>query len=314
MKELLPTTSSSDLSSGGEIEKIRQVVQDIIPELNPNGASQPNEAANEELSDAVGGMSRTEEQDRMETPHKTIKTTDKAVKSVPESQGNTHAPYVQGKAPTALAPSEFLSHLPSRPSQAGLGTFSILPPEIRLQIWEMIIPTSKFCTKPKPKQEPTSNFFIKPKPKQEPSRDPSEVQFINTLGLLQTSKQIHDEVETQFFRGRNLVIIFTTARDPSERRATLQKARSTYPGLILDGIYLVGLEQPRVNCNYGNFASIKLHIELPRGLASEDEFMSLQRPVGDFSHVFSIWQMQASSRCNNPFPWSRPKIEVVGYT
>ncbi|KAL9631576.1 MAG: hypothetical protein Q9204_004175 [Flavoplaca sp. TL-2023a] len=309
-----PNASSSVLSSDDENEEIRQALENIKNEFDRIGASLPNEVSDGRYSDAVGGRSRTEEQDRMETPRKTIKATDKAVKSVPGSQGNTLAPYLQGKTQMAPAPSESLSYLPSRPFQAGLGTLSILPPEIRLQIWEMIIPTRNFCIKPKPKQERSRDFLIEPKHKQERSRDPSEVQCINTLGLLRTSKQIHDEVETQFFRGRNLVIIFTTARDPSERRASLQKARSTNPGLILDGIYLVGPEQPRVTCNYGNFASIKLHIELPRGLANEDEFMSLLRSVGDFSHVFSIWQMQAIPRCNIPFPWSRPKIEVVGYT
>ncbi|KAL9026012.1 MAG: hypothetical protein Q9180_007555 [Flavoplaca navasiana] len=300
-EEPLPTTSSSDLSSGGENNEIRQAINEIILELNPNGTSQSNKAANGESSDAVGGINRTEEQDNMEIPHKTIKATDKAVNSVPGMQGSTLVPYVQGKAQTAPVSSESLSRLPSRPFHAGLGTLSILPPEIRLQIWELVVPITDFC--------------IHLKPEQEPNIDPVPARKMNTLGLFGTSKQIHDEIKTHFFHGRSLAIIFTTTRDPSARRVNIEKAQLSNPGLILDGVYSASVHQFR---HFAEFASIKLFIELPKAqMAGHCSFRDLCESIGCFADTYFTWQI--NSRQKDPRwhmevpPLSSPRIEIMTY-
>ncbi|KAL8880580.1 MAG: hypothetical protein Q9192_007983, partial [Flavoplaca navasiana] len=200
-----------------------------------------------------------------------------------------------------------LSHLPSRPFQPGLGSLGAMPPEIRLQIWELIIPTTNFAIELRPEQRLESD----PEPEQEIKADPPKGR-VNVLGLLRASKQIHDEIKTHFFHHRSLAIIFTTTRDPAARRVNLGKAKSSKPGLILDGVYSKCISQ---FFHFAKFASIKLFIELPGQVAALEKLYSLPNSVFDFSDRYQSWQYENWLKyedCHLGCP-SYPRVDVVVY-
>ena len=193
--------------------------------------------------------------------------------------------------------------LPSRPFQAGLGSLSILPPEIRLQIWEMIIPTTNFCIELKPEQKPIRVTLFDPMPEQKQSiEDSPESKIIDNLGILGASKQIHKEIDTHFFHNRSLAIVFTSTRNPITRRANLEKAQSSNAGLILDGTYSSGISK---FINFAKFTSIKLFIEMPGPFARLLEDYRLSGSFWRFVHEFRSWESAG------PSPFSCPKLEVV---
>ncbi|KAL8652716.1 MAG: hypothetical protein Q9226_004154, partial [Calogaya cf. arnoldii] len=196
-----------------------------------------------------------------------------------------------------------VSCLPSRPFQAGLGSLSILPPEIRLQIWEMIIPTTNFCIELKPEQKHIPVTLFDPMPEQKRITEVSpKAKIIDNLGLLRASKQIHDEIDTHFFHNRSLAVIFTATRNSITRRKNFEKARSSNAGLILEGIYSLGVSR---FVNFDKFTSIKLFIEWPGPFARLSEDDSLFTSVYRFARELRSWESAG------PYAFSCPKLEVV---
>ncbi|KAI4281296.1 MAG: hypothetical protein L6R38_003791 [Xanthoria sp. 2 TBL-2021] len=311
------STCSSDHSSDSEDEEIEQAIQNLIHELGLLGASQSTNRSDgrdlrystdieeqddiEDSSETTGA--KIDEVVRVKDVSHTLpnsKTGESKDAAVPQLEGTFHLE-------EAEVHGDFISCLPSRPFQAGLGSLSVLPPEIRLQIWEIIIPTTNFRIKLEPEQLQRLKNSDLPK-----------VEDINTLGLLRTSKQIHDEIDTQFYRNRSLAVIFTTTRDPSARGVNIRKAQSSNPGLILDGTYSSGVLR---FINFAKFTSIKLLIELPGPISGMIDFQDLADSTWRFSRHFSRWQMdtrrqmRAHWQIGMPFPEaSSPRIEIIIYT
>lgn len=310
------STSSSDHSSDSEDEEIEQAIQNLIHELGLLG---PFQSTNRSDGGDLRYSSDIEEQDDIEDSSETtgakideVVRVDDVSHTLPNSKTGKSKeaaiPQLEGTLHLAEAEvhGDLISCLPSRPFQAGLGSLSVLPPEIRLQIWEIIIPTTNFRLKLEPEQLQRLTNSDLPK-----------VEDINTLGLLRASKQIHDEIDTQFYHNRSLAVIFTTTRDPSARGVNFGKALSSNPGLILDGTYSSGVLR---FINFAKFTSIKLLIELPGPVAGIFGLRDLTSAVRRFSHHFFWqmeirWQMEALWQMDMPFPRaSSPKIEVIIYT
>ncbi|KAL8992904.1 MAG: hypothetical protein Q9169_006746, partial [Polycauliona sp. 2 TL-2023] len=114
----------------------------------------------------------------------------------------------------------------------------------------------------------------------------------DTFGLIRASKQIHEEIEAQFFRDHSLAIIITITRDPSTRQASFEKAQSGNPGLILDGTY----SQLSSFFNSARFSFIKLLIELPGGMYDDTQMHDLNSSIFSFSRCFMEWQIDVRSR------------------
>ncbi|KAI4220353.1 MAG: hypothetical protein L6R36_007679 [Xanthoria steineri] len=204
---------------------------------------------------------------------------------------------------------DLISCLPRRPFHAGLGSLRVLPPEIRLQIWEMIIPTIKFCIQLEPEQRQrlrTSDLLKTRRP------DQPKIESLKTLGLLSASKQIYHEIDTHIYHNhspvsdRSLVIIFTNTCDPSARRVSLERARSSNPGLVLDGTCSSGALPFR---NFAAFASIKLLIELPGPIAGALDFDIVARSVMNFSNHFKTSLLRTYKWIG--WPSGSPRIEML---
>ncbi|KAL9033760.1 MAG: hypothetical protein Q9180_005778 [Flavoplaca navasiana] len=194
--------------------------------------------------------------------------------------------------------------------QPGLGSLSVLPPEIRSKIWELIIPTTNFGIELRPEQK-LKRYIFDPEPEPEINWNPPKSR-VNAIGLLGASKQIHDEIKSHFFHHRGLAVIFTTIRDPAARRVNLGKAKSSKPGLILDGAYSKCIPQ---FFNFAQFASINLFIELPGQVAGRKKLYSLKSSVCDFSNSFQSWQNDnwlkyVDWHLGSP---SYPRVDVVIY-
>lgn len=203
----------------------------------------------------------------------------------------------------------FFHFLPRRLFHAGLGSLGVLPPEIRLQIWEMIIPTIKFCIQLETEQCQKlrmSDLLQARRP------DQPKIESLKTLGILSASKQIYHEIDTHIYHNhspvsdRSLVIIFTTTCDPSARRVSLERARSSNPRLVLDGTCPSGALPFK---NFAAFTSTKLLIELPGPIASFHDFEIITRSVRNFSHQFR--HSQLARRRWRGWPSRSARIEMA---
>ncbi|KAL8992905.1 MAG: hypothetical protein Q9169_006747 [Polycauliona sp. 2 TL-2023] len=67
------------------------------------------------------------------------------------------APQAEDKPQLIVVHRDPASYPDNSPFQPGLGSLSILPPEIRSQIWELVIPTTNFRLNLKPEQKPVED-------------------------------------------------------------------------------------------------------------------------------------------------------------
>lgn len=282
-READSATPSSDISSDIVDKEIELFVQDRIRESGLPGASRPTYQSGEEDLDDI------HDSEDIEGLSEITATDDEA-----EVQGH------------------FFHFLPRRPFHAGLGSLGVLPPEIRLQIWEMIIPTIKFCIQLEPEQRQRLRM---PDLLRIRLPDQPKIESLKTLGILSASKHIYHEIDTYIYHNhspvsdRSLVIIFTCTRDPSARRVSLERARSSNPGLVLDGTCP---SRALPFKNFAAFTSTKLLIELPGPTASFLDFRIVAQSVQNFSYQFS--RSQLARRNRRGLPSRPPKIEIVIHT
>ncbi|KAL8887961.1 MAG: hypothetical protein Q9215_004545 [Flavoplaca cf. flavocitrina] len=139
--------------------------------------------------------------------------------------------------------------------QPGLGSLSALPPKIRSKIWELVLPTTDDCFN----LEPLSiRFFVVAAMQQ--------VRRRNALAIIRASKQLHKEVNTQFYQRRGLAIVFTTADNIPLQRPGDSRQRWTTSGVVVNSVEQA---QSFAATNFANFFSIMLMIELPYPVGSE---------------------------------------------
>ncbi|KAL8874931.1 MAG: hypothetical protein Q9198_006643 [Flavoplaca austrocitrina] len=178
--------------------------------------------------------------------------------------------------------------------QPGLGSLSALPPEIRSKIWELVLPTTDDCFD----LEPLSiRFFVVAAMQQ--------VRRRNALAIIRASKQLHKEVNTQFYQRRGLAIVFTTADNIPLRRPGDSRQRWTTSGVVVNSVEQA---QSFAATNFANFFSIMLMIELPYPVGSEAVMDRLVSYIRSFSQCLQDWQTRSGS-----YIWC-PCIRIVLYT
>ncbi|KAL8754582.1 MAG: hypothetical protein Q9199_004250 [Rusavskia elegans] len=194
---------------------------------------------------------------------------------------------------------EDLNNLASRrrchPFQPGLGSLSVLPPEIRSQIWEIALPKTNDCFELEPLETRSWTVLAT-----------RQVKRRNTLGFARASKQLYEEVIAQFFHKRSLAVVFTTAD-----YLLLSRQRDSWqPWTSMRGMMVnsIGLARSFSATNFANFASIKLLIELPHPISIGNDIKQLVGYVQSFSLCVQNWQegLGLHSSC--------PSINVVLYT
>ena len=184
--------------------------------------------------------------------------------------------------------------LRGHPGQSGLGSFSVLPAEIRSQIWNIALPqTDRFIElAPLAKR----NWTVL-------ARWPEKRRNRNTLAFARASKRLYDEVMAQFFHKRSLAVVFAVnyPKAPWNRDS----------GRSCTGIHAILVNVGRSSAmNFANFASIELLIELPF-FNSWFQLDSLIESIQDFSLCVQRWQdrqerLGLHSSC--------PSIDIVLYT
>ncbi|KAI4210367.1 MAG: hypothetical protein LQ349_009479, partial [Xanthoria aureola] len=281
-READSATPSSDISSDTVDKETELIVRSLLRESGLPGASPSTYQSGEEDLDDIHDS--------------------EDIEGLSESTATDDEAEVQG---------HFFHFLHHRLFHAGLGSLGVLPPEIRLQIWEMIIPTIKFCIQLETEQCQRlriSDLLQARMP------DQPKIESLKTLGILSASKQIYHEIDTHIYHNhspvsdRSLVIIFTCTRDPLARRVSLERARSSNPGLVLDGTCP---SRALPFKNFAAFTSTKLLIELPGPTASFLDFQIVAKSVQNFSFQFSRPQL-ARRNCRD-LPSRSPKIEIVIY-
>ncbi|KAL8990502.1 MAG: hypothetical protein Q9169_008106 [Polycauliona sp. 2 TL-2023] len=134
--------------------------------------------------------------------------------------------------------------------QHGLGTLSVLPPEIRAKVWDLVLPKAE------------DYFDIQPlKDRNWTVADMGKARVHENLRFAEASKQLYDEVTSQFYHKRSLAIILSSSYSRPPSRPRSDEPRS----LAMFGVFVrscVAVEYI-VSASLAKFTSIKIVIELP---------------------------------------------------
>ncbi|KAL8670123.1 MAG: hypothetical protein Q9168_005319 [Polycauliona sp. 1 TL-2023] len=188
--------------------------------------------------------------------------------------------------------------LPSRPLQQGLGSLSVLPPEIRAKIWDLVLPTPNSCFKLRPLK--ARNWTV---------ADATELRIRDNLRFAGASKQLHDEVTSRFYHKRSLAILFATFfEDHFTRPRSDDQSSPSMFGVVVNSSNSAA---KLAAVNFAKFASIKLFMGLPFPLVIERQSPTilddLLTRVEEFSQCLQGWQSRLGREV------SCPKIHVVLY-
>ncbi|KAL8668981.1 MAG: hypothetical protein Q9168_006413 [Polycauliona sp. 1 TL-2023] len=283
---------SAGYSSEEEEEEVAEAIRNLIMEIDSFKTSEPGNTSNGEDSNDERATNDTENQDQVEEKYKAADPKECSIvhddHTTDAGTGMCEKACAEAKTPLAIVHRDPSSYPPDRPFQTGLGSLSFLAPEIRSQIWGMIIPTTNFC------------FEVKPKQKPNPGRPRNH--GAHTLAICRASKLIHHEIEAQFYHhNRSLAVIITATRNPSARQISYGKAQSSSPGLILDGTYSSVSRFTR----FARFTIIKVFIELPGRKMGWSEIEILENSIQRFIRSFFRWQLDqkyGKSRTVHPTP------------
>lgn len=133
------------------------------------------------------------------------------------------------------------------PCSVWFGSLSVLPADIRSQVWNIALPQTDHYIQLAPLAK--RNWTVL-------ARRQAKRRNRNTLAFARASKRLYDEVMAQFFHKRSLAVVFAVnyPKAPWHR----DSARSC------TGIHAILVNVERISAmNFANFASIKLLIELP---------------------------------------------------
>lgn len=104
--------------------------------------------------------------------------------------------------------------LRGHPVQSGLGSLSVLPAEIRSQIWNIALPQTDRRIELAPLAK--RNWTVL-------ARWPEKRRNRNTLAFARASKRLYDEVMAQFFHKRSLAVVFAGILLASRQRAFMHR-------------------------------------------------------------------------------------------
>ena len=193
-----------------------------------------------------------------------------------------------------------------QPFLSGLGAFSVLPPEIRFEIWQMLFyPTA-------PKFRPRiyePDVLGDPDPtesrKQKLLSKIQEIKQLNilpdhnpdSLTILRTSKQLHDEIVGELYRSRTLRFCF----DNNEHGILLQRlgGKPTDYYIQLGGFCVA---RDFANTDFSLFKSLHLDIELPSNECSLDKLRDLGIHIREFSELIQAWQARKYHKTQRKCP------------
>lgn len=185
---------------------------------------------------------------------------------------------------------------PDQPIQSGLGTLSVLPPEIRSKIWQLLFdPTT-------PKFRPRI-YETQLLGHADPVEDRKQMILsmlraanrlnllpdlnLENLAILRTSKQLHDELLGDLYRNRTLRFCF----DNNEHGLLLQRlvGKPTDYYIRLGGFCVA---RDFANTDFSMFKSVHLDIELPSNECSRKKMEDLRTHLGEFSELIQAWQLR----------------------
>ncbi|KAI4273889.1 MAG: hypothetical protein LQ337_004324 [Flavoplaca oasis] len=200
-----------------------------------------------------------------------------------------------------------------QPSQSGLGTLSVFPPEIRSEIWKELFQQS--APIPQPCIYDTGDGDILSSGKRRAYRKARILSMIHTidqpntlesclhgnLAILRASKQLYREIGADLYRNRTIHFCF----DNNRHGLLLQRAqnKATYYYVVLGG-HCVARDFAKTD--FSRFKSLHLDIELPSNESPSDKLYDLKLDIGQFSRLIGAWQ-------SRKYPKTRrhcPRIDI----
>ncbi|KAL8926097.1 MAG: hypothetical protein Q9172_001925 [Xanthocarpia lactea] len=204
--------------------------------------------------------------------------------------------------------------------QPGLGTLSCLPPEVRSEIWQQLFldatPNTPECRPDIYWPEPLTT--IQDDIETRTARRKRRILFVleavrqpellpdrqrDYLAIMRTSKQLHVEVDGDFYRNRTLTFCF----DINQHSLLLQRigGKPTDYYITLGNICVA---RDFANTDFSKFKALHLDIELPSNVCSLDKLKDLGTHLEEFSKLLQVWQSRKFSTAAQP--WC-PRIEIA---
>ncbi|KAL9631033.1 MAG: hypothetical protein Q9204_004422 [Flavoplaca sp. TL-2023a] len=196
-----------------------------------------------------------------------------------------------------------------QPSQSGLGTLSVLPPEIRSEIWKELFQQS--APTPRPCIYDTGDGDIFSTGKRRAYRKARILSMIHTMdqpnslescphgniAILRASKQLYGEIGADLYHNRTLHFCF----DNNRHGLLLQRAQNkpTYYYVVLGGHCVA---RDFANTDFSRFKSLHLGIELPSNDSPSDKLYDLKLDIEQFSRLIGAWQSRKYPKARRHCP------------
>lgn len=192
------------------------------------------------------------------------------------------------------------------PVLSGLGALSVLPPEIRFEIWQKLFHPSVPKCRPRI-YEPRllGDIFATESRTQKLLSELQKNKQLNvlpdhnrdSLTILRTSKQLHDEIVGELYRSRTLRFCF----DNNEHGLLLQRlgGKPTDYYIQLEGLCIA---RDFANTDFSLFKSLHLDIELPSNESSLEKMKDLKTHISEFSELIQAWEARKYHKTQRECP------------
>ncbi|KAI4218433.1 MAG: hypothetical protein L6R40_008774 [Gallowayella cf. fulva] len=195
--------------------------------------------------------------------------------------------------------------------QPGLGTLSVIPPEIRSGIWQQLflnaIPTTP---RKRPEVYESRLTFMLEDREQRMQKVLSIVETCqhsidhpqDHLSVLRASKQLYAEIERDLYHNRTLTVCF----DCNEHSLIFERVQGKLTSFYIK-LGNICVARELANLNFAKFVSINMLIEVPSKLGGQEKLEDLATHLDEFATLIRTWQY--SIRTGTPRPC--PKIHVA---
>ncbi|KAL8685982.1 MAG: hypothetical protein Q9224_005595 [Gallowayella concinna] len=189
-------------------------------------------------------------------------------------------------------------------SHQGLGTLSIIPPEIRSEIWQQLfLHAVPRVAKIRPQVYESLNLQFAPQPTEEhwktkcrkqkalasleASKHSVQAQdfTLSTLSIMCASKSLCNEVMGEFYRNRTLIVCFNC----NEHSLILEREEGKLTWFYTK-IGDVCVARDFSDTDLSKFVSIHLEIELPSDECSGKKLEDLTTHMGEFVELLQTWR------------------------